>query len=108
MNFINLSNVLQSPTDRRHEKFLVELAPRATRYTAGMKIARLWVLVCLAGMVVGCGQKGPLVLPDTPKHKKVVPAPRVPASGTHSPAGTPATDAPSSPTESPSDTPSKP
>jgi predicted small lipoprotein YifL len=79
-----------------------------TRYTPGMKIARLWVAVCLAGIVVGCGQKGPLVLPDTPKHKKVVPGPRAPASGTHSPAGTPATDAPSSPTESPSDTPSKP
>jgi predicted small lipoprotein YifL len=71
-----------------------------------MKIARLWVPLCLAGVVVGCGQKGPLVLPDTPKHKKVVPGPHAPASGAQ-PAGTPATDAPSSP-KSPSDTPSKP
>jgi predicted small lipoprotein YifL len=58
-----------------------------------MKIARLWVPLCLAGMVVGCGQKGPLVLPDTPKHKKVMPGPRAPAKD---------------PTGSPSDTTSKP
>ena len=28
---------------------------------------------CLAGMLIGCGQKGPLVHPDAPKHKKVLP-----------------------------------
>ncbi len=53
-----------------------------------MKIVRLCVLACLAAMMAGCGQKGPLVLPDTPRHKKVVPAPRAPASGAHTPAGT--------------------
>lgn len=43
----------------------------------------LWIPVCLAALVVGCGQKGPLVLPDAPKHKKTLPSPR-----THAPAGT--------------------
>ncbi|HEY4444534.1 MAG TPA: lipoprotein [Steroidobacteraceae bacterium] len=45
-----------------------------------MKIVRLWIPVCLAGLVVACGQKGPLVLPDAPKHKKAVPSPRAPAT----------------------------
>lgn len=64
-----------------------------------MKIVRFWVFACLAGMVIGCGQKGPLVLPDTPKHKKVVPAPRTPAPETHTSGGTPATDAPGTPSK---------
>jgi predicted small lipoprotein YifL len=64
-----------------------------------MKIARFWVFACLGGMVIGCGQKGPLVLPDTPKHKKVAPAPHTPASGARTPAGTPATDAPGNPSK---------
>ncbi|HWY94798.1 MAG TPA: lipoprotein [Steroidobacteraceae bacterium] len=45
-----------------------------------MRIVRLWVPVCLAGLVVACGQKGPLVLPDTPKHKKTVSSPRTPTA----------------------------
>ena len=38
-----------------------------------MKIVRLWLPLCLAGILAGCGQKGPLVLPDAPKHKKTTP-----------------------------------
>ncbi|HEY2676152.1 MAG TPA: lipoprotein [Steroidobacteraceae bacterium] len=41
-----------------------------------MKIAQLGVLLCLTEIMLGCGQKGPLVLPDAPpKHKRVIPAP---------------------------------
>lgn len=29
-------------------------------------------MLCLA--LLGCGQKGPLVLPDAPKHKRTIPA----------------------------------
>jgi predicted small lipoprotein YifL len=45
-----------------------------------MKIVHLWVALCLAGLLVGCGQKGPLVLPDAPKpHKRLLSSPK-PAS----------------------------
>jgi predicted small lipoprotein YifL len=74
-------------------------------------MARLWIPVFAAGMIVGCGQKGPLVLPDAPKHKKVmVPSPRstpspAPAPGNATPgptpSGTPATDAPSGQADNP-------
>jgi hypothetical protein len=57
-----------------------------------MKIVRLWLPVCCAGMLVGCGQKGPLVLPDAPKHKKALP-PAAPPPATP-PAATPPTTAP--------------
>jgi len=40
-----------------------------------MKPARPWVLICLAGVLFGCGQKGPLVMPDAQKHKRSIPAP---------------------------------
>ena len=42
---------------------------------ATMKFAQLMVLICLAGGVLGCGQKGPLVMPDAQKHKRTVPTP---------------------------------
>src|SRR6202046_5843939 len=57
-----------------------------------MKFAQLMLLICLAGGVLGCGQKGPLVMPDAQKHKRTIPtlpgAPAKPASG--SGAATPA------------------
>jgi len=40
-----------------------------------MKPARPWVLICVAGVLFGCGQKGPLVMPDAQKHKRSIPAP---------------------------------
>ncbi len=40
-----------------------------------MKLLRLCALVCLAGSLLGCGQKGPLLLPDAPKHKRTAPKP---------------------------------
>ena len=58
-----------------------------------MKISRMWIVLCLAGIVAGCGQKGPLVHPDTPKHKKVAPTPRT--------APAPSTPAPSAPDATP-------
>ncbi|MHB8475095.1 MAG: LPS translocon maturation chaperone LptM [Steroidobacteraceae bacterium] len=74
-----------------------------------MKIVRLWLLLCLAGILTGCGQKGPLVQPDAPKHKrttKPAAAPAQPAPGAPrgqdtgpDPAGTPATDATSKPSD---------
>jgi predicted small lipoprotein YifL len=49
---------------------------------------RLLVAVALAGTLLGCGQKGPLVLPDAQHpHKKI---------GVGKPPGTPATTVPSS------------
>ncbi len=68
------------------------------RYTAAMKNRHLWGAILIAALIGGCGQKGPLVLPDAPKHKKVAPSPRAPAatpsaSAPDSPAGTP--DSPS-------------
>ncbi|HTC39242.1 MAG TPA: lipoprotein, partial [Steroidobacteraceae bacterium] len=38
-----------------------------------MKFVQLLLLVCLAGGVLGCGQKGPLVMPDAQKHKRTIP-----------------------------------
>jgi len=42
-----------------------------------MRIVRILVLFCLVAMVSGCGQKGPLVLPDAqhPHKKAKFPAP---------------------------------
>jgi predicted small lipoprotein YifL len=37
------------------------------------------VIVALAGLLLACGQKGPLVLPDAPKHKRGAPAQPAPA-----------------------------
>ena len=62
-----------------------------------MNIVRLWVLVWLGAMLAGCGQKGPLVQPDAPKHKKVTrsapaapaPAPGAPETGAVTDPGTP-------------------
>ncbi|MEO7206314.1 MAG: lipoprotein [Steroidobacteraceae bacterium] len=57
---------------------------------AMMKFVQLLLLICLAGGVLGCGQKGPLVMPDAQQHKRTVPtapgAPAKPASGETSPA----------------------
>ena len=84
-----------------------------------MKIVSLWIPVCLAALVVGCGQKGPLVLPDAPKHKKTLPGPRTPApappaapapAGTSNPApaSVPAPASNPAATSNPSDPTSKP
>jgi predicted small lipoprotein YifL len=73
---------------------------RGTRYTARMKIAPLWLSLCVAGMLVACGQKGPLVHPDAPKHKRVAPSPRTPS--------TPATGAPAAGAPVATDPPPKP
>jgi len=53
-----------------------------------MNVMRLMAAVCVAAIVVGCGQKGPLVLPDAPKHKKVMAKPH--PAATTAPAPTPA------------------
>jgi predicted small lipoprotein YifL len=72
-----------------------------------MKIAQLMVLVCLAGGVLACGQKGPLMMPDAQKHKRTVPSlPSAPKSTTRpAPAGPPPATSPAPaapPTASPS------
>ena len=55
-----------------------------------MKIARLLVIVWLAGGMLACGQKGPLVMPDAQKHKRTIPTPvSAPAKATAHPASTP-------------------
>ncbi|HEY2780130.1 MAG TPA: lipoprotein [Steroidobacteraceae bacterium] len=59
-----------------------------------MKFVQLLALLFLAGGIFGCGQKGPLVMPDAQKHKRTVPtlpgAPAKPASGNTAPAAGPA------------------
>ncbi|HEY0747346.1 MAG TPA: lipoprotein, partial [Steroidobacteraceae bacterium] len=58
-----------------------------------MKVAALLVIVRLAGGVLACGQKGPLVMPDAQKHKRTIPTPpRAPAKSATQP--TPATSPP--------------
>jgi predicted small lipoprotein YifL len=61
-----------------------------------MNTARLWILSVLAASVLGCGQKGPLVLPDAQHtHKKVkFPSPKTPSAAPAAPASTPAVPAP--------------
>lgn len=50
------------------------------------------MLVCAAAGLLACGQKGPLLLPDAPKHKRLAPKPPAtpaaakPAGGVASPA----------------------
>ncbi|MDP9089423.1 MAG: lipoprotein [Pseudomonadota bacterium] len=52
-----------------------------------MKIVRLLVIVWLAGGVLACGQKGPLLMPDAQKHKRTISTPvRAPAKTTAHPA----------------------
>jgi predicted small lipoprotein YifL len=75
-----------------------------------MKFAQQLLLVCLAGVALGCGQKGPLVMPDAQKHKRTIPtvpgAPAKPtAGGNTSPApqtsGTATSPAPPAPATPP-------
>jgi predicted small lipoprotein YifL len=75
-----------------------------------MKILCLWVLVGLAATIGGCGQKGPLVLPDAEHpHKKVKfpvspksPASAAPAASADHPAAEPAAE-PAAPPEAGAD-----
>jgi predicted small lipoprotein YifL len=55
-----------------------------------MNTARLWILAMLAAPVLGCGQKGPLVLPDAQHtHKKVkFPSPKTPSAAPAAPDAT--------------------
>jgi predicted small lipoprotein YifL len=64
-----------------------------------MNTARLWILAILAASVLGCGQKGPLVLPDAQHtHKKVkFPSPKTPSAAPAAPATAPGAAAPSAP-----------
>jgi len=67
-----------------------------------MRIVHLLVAAAVAGTLLGCGQKGPLVLPDAQHpHKKIgigkppaAPAPAAPSSGAPSPGKTPPPAAP--------------
>jgi predicted small lipoprotein YifL len=65
----------------------------------GMRTERLLVVACLAGILLGCGQKGPLVLPDAQHPHKKVGIGKPPASSAPKPA--PASPAP--PTAAPTD-----
>jgi predicted small lipoprotein YifL len=61
-----------------------------------MKFVQLLALLLVAGGIFGCGQKGPLVMPDAQKHKRTVPtlpgAPAKPASGSATPSSPPPAD----------------
>jgi predicted small lipoprotein YifL len=68
-----------------------------------MNTARLWVLAVLAASVLGCGQKGPLVLPDAQHtHKKVkFPSPKTPSAAPAAPASAPSAPAGPAPDAAP-------
>jgi len=73
------------------------------RYTSRMRNKRLLVAAAVAGTLLGCGQKGPLVLPDAQHpHKKIgvgkppaAPATSAPSDGAPSSGKAPPPDAPS-------------
>ena len=65
----------------------------------GMRTERLLVVACLAGILLGCGQKGPLVLPDAQHPHKKIGIGKPPAS----PAPTPAPAGAAPPTTTPTD-----
>jgi predicted small lipoprotein YifL len=68
-----------------------------------MNTARLWILAILAASVLGCGQKGPLVLPDAQHtHKKVkFPSPKAPSAAPPAPATAPSAPAGPAPEATP-------
>src|SRR3984885_9510589 len=107
IRFIDISHLGTSAWDRPpHREVPAKLFWRGARYTPGMKIARPWALVFLAGILAGCGQKGPLVHPDAPKHKKAVPSTSAPAPApTSAPTSTPAPTTTPTPTPAPAPVP---
>jgi len=68
-----------------------------------MNTASLWILAILAASVLGCGQKGPLVLPDAQHtHKKVkFPSPKTPSAAPAAPATAPSAPAGPAPEATP-------
>jgi predicted small lipoprotein YifL len=71
-----------------------------------MRTPAVWILIALAALSVGCGQKGPLVLPDAqhPRKKvKIPPAPNLspPAVPKTPAAPAPAPSAPAGPSPDP-------
>jgi len=56
-----------------------------------MKKVHIGVLICLAGAMLGCGQKGPLVMPDAPKHKRDILAPAAAPAGPTTTSASPTT-----------------
>jgi predicted small lipoprotein YifL len=66
-----------------------------------MRAVHLLVVVTASGIMSGCGQKGPLVLPDAQRpHKKIVLTKPSPAPVPAASAGTAPTDAEQSPSAS--------
>ncbi|MGO9988326.1 MAG: lipoprotein [Steroidobacteraceae bacterium] len=66
-----------------------------------MLIVRVLIVLSLTATAWGCGQKGPLVLPDAqhPHKKLTIPAPpKPPAAPASVPSPTPASPTPASPT----------
>jgi predicted small lipoprotein YifL len=64
-----------------------------------MRIEGLLVVACLAGILLGCGQKGALVLPEAQHPHKKIGIGKPPASS----APTPAPARPAPPTAAPTD-----
>jgi predicted small lipoprotein YifL len=65
----------------------------------------IFVMICASGLLAACGQKGPLVLPDSQKHKPTTANPVKPL--TTAPAA-PAAPASTTPTTPPAAVPSSP
>jgi predicted small lipoprotein YifL len=61
-----------------------------------MKGARLFTIVSLTAVLLACGQKGPLVLPDKQKPKRAIPSTAKPAARP-APSPAPADPAPADP-----------
>jgi predicted small lipoprotein YifL len=69
-----------------------------------MKGARLLTIVSLTAVLLACGQKGPLVLPDKQKPKRAIPSTAKPATKP-APSAAPADPAPADPAPSTTPTP---
>jgi predicted small lipoprotein YifL len=68
-------------------------------YNPTMKAVAILILIACTASAVGCGQKGPLVLPDAEHPRKKVKFPAPPKSG--APASTPAAPDPAPPEAAP-------
>ena len=90
-------------TGPRREKFRPNRQATPHGILTSMKVVRLWVPICVAGMMLGCGQKGPLLLPDAHKHKRVIPRPPATPATSAAPATSATTGTPNGNAAAPSD-----
>jgi predicted small lipoprotein YifL len=116
IRFITFSICISLRSDRMRPLLVpIKPGPPAAGILKIMKcLQRGTIIVALGGLLLACGQKGPLLLPDAPKHKRTVPplaspvkpngssAPSAPnpagePNGPSAPAAAPANNTPTAP-----------